>query len=210
MLSAMSPKTFATALLLALPLPAIADGPPCLPCAGLAVSDPFAADAALAAHLAESGSPLAEGARLYVAWDVSLDAAATPAAAHALAARGAIPWMRLVFRTPAPLFEHVDRLQSEIDAAVALAETRIEGAHFQLVWAPEGATADPSPADYAFLVKRAAVALTGADPEARVVAGPLPAQVAWLANFYAQEVAAYLDGVALAAPAHEEHAARAA
>ncbi len=206
MLSAMSPKTFAAALLLALPLPALADTPPCFPCAGLVVSDPFAAEAALAAHLAETGAPLAEGARLYVAWDLPLDAAATPAAAHALAARGATPWMRLVFRTPAPLFEHLDQLQGEIDAAVALAETRIAGAHFQLVWAPEGAAAEPSPADFAFLVKRAAVALTGADPDARVIAGPLPAQVTWLANFYSQEVAAYLDGIALAERAPGEHA----
>ena len=45
----------------------------------------------------------------------------TPAAAHALAGAGARPWLRLVFRTPSPLVEHLAELQGELDTAAALA-----------------------------------------------------------------------------------------
>ena len=57
----------------------------------------------------------------------------------------------------------------------------------------------PSAKEYAFLVKRAAVVLTGADPDAMVVSEPLPADPVWLGELYGQEVAAYLDGLAFRA-----------
>ncbi len=191
----MRPKNVVHALILSmLPLPAVADGPPCLPCAGVEVVDPYSVGPALAA-----APRLDAEARLYVAWDVELDAAATPAAGHALAAAGATPWLRLVFRAPAPLLQNVAALQAELDTAAALAATRIPRAHFQLVWTPTGQESTvPSPDEYAFLVKRAAVAISGADPDARIVSGPLPADVAWLSELYAREVAAYLDGLAFA------------
>ncbi len=87
------------ALLAALvPLAApLAAAPPCNPCAGVRVEDPFALLPALAA-----APHLDAEARLYVAWDVALDATATPAAAHALAGAAATPWQRLVFRAAGP------------------------------------------------------------------------------------------------------------
>jgi len=171
---------------------AAAQAPPCKPCAGAVVGDPYAALPALS-----GAGALAEDARLFLAWDLPLDAAATPAAGHAAAAAGATPWLRLQFRTPAPLLENLEALQVELDTAAAIAATRIPNAHFQISWVvPPGTT--PPAADYAFLIKRAAVALTGADPDARVIAGPVPAAPQWLAELYGQEIAAYLDGVAFA------------
>jgi hypothetical protein len=172
---------------------AAAAEPPCAPCAGLEVGDPYALLPALAA-----APKLAPEARLYVAWDVPLDAAATPAAGHAVAHAGAAPWLRLLFTTPPPLLDHAEALQTELDTAVALAGSRIPRVHYQIVWAPAGASAPPDAADYAFLVKRAAVALTGVDPDAQVVAGPLPPDPSWLGQLYGKEVAAYLDGLVFA------------
>ncbi len=189
-------RTLAVLATLVVPFSAPLDAAssPCAPCAGVHVDDPFALLPAfqVAPHL--DGE-----ARLYVAWDLTLDATATPAAAHALAARGATPWLRLVFRTPAPLAGHLDALQRELEVAAALAGSAIPGASFQIVWRPaEGDATPPSPLEYAFLVKRAAVAVTGVDPEARIVAGPLPAAPDWLVAFYGEEVAAYFDSVAFA------------
>lgn len=176
---------------LAAPLSA---APPCAPCAGVRVEEPFALLPALAA-----APHLDAEARLFVAWDVPLDPTATPAAGHALAGAAATPWLRLVFRAPAPLAGHLETLQRELDVAAGLAASRIPRAHFQVVWHPGGdAATPPSPPEYAFLVKRAAVAATGVDPDARVLAGPLPSDPEWLAAFYGEGVAAYLDGVTLA------------
>jgi hypothetical protein len=189
----MRPHAFVPAILaLAVAQAALAAGTPCAPCGGLGVADPYALLPALA-----QAPKIEADARLYVAWDVDLDAAATPAAGHAIAAAGAAPWLRLVFRTAPPLFDHLDALQAELDTAASLAATRIPRVHYQVVWRPPGdpATA-PSAQEYAFLLKRAAVALTGADPDARIVAGQLPADPAWLKEFYAQDVAAYVDALA--------------
>ncbi|MEL7062037.1 MAG: hypothetical protein AAGN46_18565, partial [Acidobacteriota bacterium] len=70
------------------------------------------------------------------------------------------------------------------------------GAHVQLGWTPAvgASTAD----DVSFLLKRAAVAVTGAAPEARVIFGPLDADADALRALYAEEIAAYVDGIALA------------
>ena len=184
----------ALAALASLASPLAAAATPCAPCAGVRVDDPFALLPAF------SAAPHLDGeARLYVAWDLPLDATATPAAAHALAAAGASPWLRLVFRTPAPLADHLEALQRELEVAAALAGSRIPNATFDILWRPDGgSTTTPSPLEYAFLVKRAAVAVTGVDPDARVLAGPLPTAPDWLGAFYGEEVSAYLDGVALA------------
>jgi len=167
--------------------------PPCTPCAGVRVDDPYSLLPALAAE-----PRLADEARLYVAWDVPLDGVATPAAGHALAGAGATPWLRLLLTAPSPLLENEELLRSELEAAADLARSAIPRAHFQIVWNPSGQETSPSATEYAYLVKRAAVALGGADPEARIIAGPLPTDDTWLAGFYGQDVAAYLDGIAFA------------
>jgi hypothetical protein len=185
----------ALAFALALAPAAVAAGPPCRPCAGLAVSDPLAAAAAL------GGAPaVAADGRLYVAWGVELDAdaAAVGGAAQALASAGATPWLRLAFHAPSPIAEHLDALEAELRRATELARGAGPATHFQVLWRPAGGGAAPA-ADYAFLFKRAAVALSGARPEARVITRPFPPDEAELRAFYGEQVSAYVDGIALAA-----------
>jgi len=170
-----------------------AAGLPCAPCGGVEVDDVFAALPTLGA-----GPRLDDEARLYVAYDLPLGSAVTPAAAHALAAQGLRPWVRFVFRTAAPLTGNLQSLQLELDAAAAVAASRPPSATFQIVWRPADGGTAPSAAEVAFLIKRASVALTGADPDATVFVGPLPEDPDWLSDLYSQDVAAYLDGVTLA------------
>ncbi len=206
---------------LALPAALAAAAPPCLPCGGLTVEDPAALAAALAAAPA-----LGPEERLYAAWDVDLGriaegpaggAGEEGARAAALAGAGATPWVRLVFRAPAPLATHFQRLERELEAAAEIARRAGERAHFQVLWRPEPAAAADAGAprespegaarELAFLIKRAAVALTGANPGARVVTGPLAPDPERLEALYGEEIEAYLDGVALAPAPESELAA---
>ncbi len=164
---------------------------PCLVCPGVTVDDPLAVTAAL-----EAAPRLEKGARLYVAWDAALDGSASPAGAHLVVAAGAQPWIRLQFTTPAPLLEHVEALQRELDAAVELARLAPTTTRYEIVWSGDGIHAVDAP-QYAYLVKRAAVALTGVQPGSQVFAEPLPTDAKWLDLWYGEGVSAYLDGVSL-------------
>jgi hypothetical protein len=136
------------------------------------------------------------------------DTAGTAEAAAALAAAKATPWLRLHFHAAAPIAEHLDSLEEDLKRAAELARAAAPANHFQIHWRPVSAPEDgPSAADYAFLFKRAAVAISGAQAEARVLPQALPAGEAPLRAFYDQEVAAYLDGVVLEAAPEPELAA---
>jgi hypothetical protein len=127
--------------------------------------------------------------------------AASGAAAREVAAAGGTPWLALVFTTPAPLARNLTQLQAELGAAAEVAAASPRGAWFQIVWRPAAAGAGGQPfaaADYAFLLKRAAVAVSGAQANVHVATTPLPADPAAIAAFYGAEVAAYVDLVALA------------
>lgn len=185
--------------------PAFAQGPPCRPCGGVVADDPAAVAEVLA-----SIADFAERHPLYVAWDVSAASEPAEIAVDAATSRrlrelGATPWARLVFTTPPPLIENTAALERELETAAALAREAAEDTHFQVVWRPAGTA--PSAADYAFFVKRAAVAVSGARTDATVIAGPVPADPSFLTELYGQEVAAYLDGVALSAAAPDAVAA---
>jgi hypothetical protein len=108
---------------------------------------------------------------------------------------GATAWISLVFRTPPPLAQGAERLQAELRAAADAASKAPAGTWFQVVWRPE--TGGFSPAEYAFLLKRAAVALTGAQGQGKVASEPLPADPEVLQALYGEEVAAYLEAVTL-------------
>ena len=179
---------------------AAAAGPPCRPCAGVRVENPRVLLEELAAE------PRLEGeARLYVSWTVGLDGSDAGSDAAAVAATGAIPWLRLRFRTPAPLTSHLERLEEELAAASAIARAAGSRAHLQILWRPESPPVpEEFPQEYSFLLKRATVAVTGAFPDARVISQPLPADPDLLAALYAEDVAAYLDGVALEALTAEQ------
>jgi len=205
-------------LCLALALPSAGAELPCRPCAGLrlypAAVAPPAADTsspstslAGPAEVARALKPggLEPGSPLLVAWEVPLsgDAAAAVDTTVATTVRdsGATPWISLIFRTPPPLAQGAERLQTELRAAADVAAKAPAGTWFQVVWRPE--SGDFSPSEYAFLLKRAAVTLTGAQTQARVVTQSLPDDPKLLQAVYAEEIAAYLEAVALQPAAPE-------
>lgn len=187
----LAPALFASTLQVLSGSPVPAAEAPCRLCIGVHVDDPFSITAALAA-----APRLEKGARLFVAWDAALDGTASPAGAHAVAATGAQPWIRLRFATSTPLLEHLEGLQKELDAAVELARLAPAATVYEIVWLGAG-DVPVDPVEHAFLVKRAAVALSGIRPEARVFARPPHAEAAWLGSWYGESISAYLDGVTL-------------
>ncbi|MBW2535406.1 MAG: hypothetical protein JRI55_28190, partial [Deltaproteobacteria bacterium] len=144
--------------------------------------------------LLAGGPPLAEGARLYLRWPVELDGTADDGLAGRVAEAGVVPWMVLRFGVPSPVADHAETLVVQLEEAARLARAAPSNAHFEIVWSGDAATNDGI-RDAAFLLKRASVAVTGARPGARVIAGGLPIDDALLAELYAADVAAYLDGV---------------
>ncbi|HYN20202.1 MAG TPA: hypothetical protein VE078_04520, partial [Thermoanaerobaculia bacterium] len=143
---------------------------------------------------------LEKGSPLFVAWEVSLAGAdaESAATAHAVTDAGGTPWLSLVFTTPAPLAQNAERLQGELRVAAAIASAAPASTWFQVVWRPEGQAGQALAATEAsFLIKRAAVALTGARAEARVASDALPADPAFLKALYEEDVAAYLEAVVL-------------
>lgn len=230
MLAAMHPAKYllTSVAMLCLGLPLEAAEFPCRPCAGLRldppapVSEPVAdpqapatpqatpvmpaTPADIAATLKASGG-LEAGSPLFVAWEVSLsgDTSADTSLPATVRDSGTTPWVSLVFRTPAPVAQNSAALQTELRVAAAFAGQFAgktpAGTWFQIVWRPE--SGEFSPTEYAFLLKRAAVAVTGAQTDAKVATGPLPADPEILKAFYGEDVAAYVEAVALQ-PAGEE------
>lgn len=201
-------------LILATCLASSAASPPCNPCAGIRVTDPAAIIPALVVE------PLLEDeARLYASWSAELDGTADIGVFEGLRAVGGTPWAEVLFRTASPLLAHVDELEEELAEVARLAAAAGERAHFQIVWRPAPNTVTPAePAaapsavdvakEYAFLLKRAAVAITGRRADARIIAQPPGATEEELRALYGEEIAAYADGVALTPAAKDEQQAR--
>jgi hypothetical protein len=164
---------------------------PCTVCAGVRVDDPIAVLGVLAME-----PKLGDDDAFFLAWTVPLDGtAAVDSVDHARRA-GAQPWLRVVFRTPQPIADNLARLDAELEKLAALVRAGGEDLFVQAVWMPDSGAAEIR--DHAFLIKRAAVAVTGASPDAKFIAGPLEADSEYLRAFYREEVAAYLDLIALA------------
>ena len=98
--------------------------------------------------------------------------------------------MRVRFSTAAPVTDHLDTFERELAALSQLARTAHPETHYQIEWPAGGDNLE----DYAFLFKRAAVAVSGAQTDARVVTRPLPPLVETLDALYSHEIAAYADG----------------
>ncbi|HVS16225.1 MAG TPA: hypothetical protein VMV46_20090 [Thermoanaerobaculia bacterium] len=198
------PPRLATLLGIALPTIALAQPAPapvehderCSPCVGIRVPDPAAAAATLVASPRIAGDET-----LFVAWRVELSdpqaVASARAALPALQAAGARPWIEARFRTAPPLLERGQELESELRSLAELARLSGRGAAFQLLWTPFESGPSALSADYSYLIKRAAVAVTGAQPDAAVVSAPLPKDRELLRALYDDELAAYLDGASL-------------
>ena len=154
-------------LLLAGALPALAQLP-CNPCVGLATDDPAAT-----ADLLGTLPALPEEAVLVVKWPVELaDDAAVSAAretASTLRAAGARPWYAVRFAAPPPPAERGDDLTAELERLADLARTAEAGSLFQLNWPGELVNEPQAVQEYALALKRASVAVSGAQPDAAVV-----------------------------------------
>ncbi|MEM9554540.1 MAG: hypothetical protein AAGC60_09790 [Acidobacteriota bacterium] len=190
-----------------------AQTPPCNPCAGVRVDDPSTLTEALGAE------PRLEGeARLYVLWPTRLgdvdavgeDDVSTPSvgAFDEVRQAGGTPWTVTVFESPAPLLENLEIFEAELRALASVARGAGERAHLQIDWRP--AVGEVTVQELGFLVKRAAVAITGAHPQARVIVGPLEPDADALRALYGEDIAAYADGIALRgdAPLTDLEAAR--
>ena len=145
----------------------------------------------------ESDPRLADDDVLFVSWTVPLDGTADPALVAEIRTAGATPWIRAEFRTPQPIGDHLDQFERELGSLAQLVRDVSGNLVVQAVWRPESG-GSPDPEDHAFLLKKAAVAVTGAAADARFVTGPLAADPGTLRALYAEEMAAYVDLVALA------------
>lgn len=205
---------------------AVAQSLPCAPCAGVRVDGAEQAEetaGSLARAAGEAGDETEHEAVFFIAWTTGLSgaapsggggdavsahdaasgstAAAAGEAARRVRAAGATPWITLRFTTPAPVPEHADELAAEIAAASRVVRAAGD-AWYQVAWEPPDATPGDDPAGYAYLLKRAAVAVSGATASPRVVSHTLPADPTAVAAIYEHEVAGYLEAVAVApAPA---------
>lgn len=167
----------------------------CLPCAGLTVEDP-----AVVIELLAPRPPDGTTAPLTIKWHLDLetpvDAGELERTVERLTARGARAWLTVHFHTPPPLLENGTRLATELDRLSQIARAAGDASTVQIAWdagAPEEAS------EYAFLLKRASVAVTGAQPDAVVVSQPGAAEESVLRALYDQDTAAYLDAVAVGA-----------
>ena len=167
---------------------AAAQGPPCRPCAGIQVDDPQTAVQAL-----ETGLSVEHPQRLYVLWPGELDGSADPSSWSAVRNAGGTPWMSVTFRAPAPVRENLDALEVELEALAEIARQSGELAHILVGWEPSAGEANAD--DLAYVSKRAAVAVTGGNADARFLLGPMAPDEAVLKELYSFEVAAYVDGL---------------
>lgn len=163
---------------------------PCAPCTGVHVED-------LSHALAEINrfGGLDAESPFWIAWTASLDGTAETDRISAVQGVGANPWLRVVFRTPPPLADHLEQLEFELAELTTLIQGSPENLTVQAVWLPSEGV--PEPKDHAFLLKRAAVAVTGATEGASFAAGPFGPDLDYLRALYDEEVAAYLDAVAI-------------
>lgn len=164
---------------------------PCAPCAGVLVNDPTVVGAELARP-----PVLDDESLLFVAWTAPLDGTADPSTLGSIRAAGAEPWVRVVFRSPRPIGDHLEQLEDELRELADLIRDAGGDLHVEAVWLPAGGGTDPQ--EHAFILKRAAVTVTGAAPDANFVGGPFEPDPDYLTALYQEEVAAYLDGIALA------------
>jgi len=163
---------------------------PCTVCAGVRVGDP-----ARVLHELELKPRLGDNDVLFVSWTSPLDGTADVVAIDAVRQTGATPWLRVVFRTPQPITTHLDQFEAELESLIVLVQSGGDGLFVQALWQPENGPIDAS--EHAFLIKKAAVAVTGSSPTATFIAGPQDTDPDSIRALYREGVAAYLDLVAL-------------
>jgi len=176
--------------------------PQCQPCAGVRFDS--AEDALRALDTLE---PLSSNALFYVAWPVTDSGKSVSDLANSLRELGAVAWPTVTFLTLAPLVDNLTELEIELQRLATVAGSVGEGAYLQIDWRPGGSRATREQvSDLAFLIKRAAVTITGVNTSAHLIVGPLWPDAGHLRALYLEDVAAYVDGMAIL-PAPEDQIA---
>jgi hypothetical protein len=139
----------------------------------------------------ETPPSLQEDSVLYIRVPVDAESSEDEAIA-ALAESKATPWLSFEFRTPAPLFDHLEELEKELAALARLSRQAGPRAHIQVRW--HGLE---DVAEYGFLIKRSSAAVGGVQPSARLISAVIPVAGDYLERLFALELAAYLDGIAV-------------
>jgi hypothetical protein len=162
----------------------LAAAPPCRPCVGIATEN---TSELIEALTEEPG--LTDESVLFVRLEASASRIPDGELGRVVTSR-AIPWITFEIETPAPLLDNLGELELELEALARVARLAGAMSYVEIRWL---GAADA--AEYAFLLKRAAAAVGGSQPDAQLLAGPLPEDENFLGQLYAAEVAAYLDGV---------------
>lgn len=162
---------------------------PCLPCFGLMVDD-----GARALSAVETIDPLGPGETLFVAWDVPLDGSVDPGVIRQVEARGAHPWLVVAIEAQWPPIAHEERLAAELAALVEIARQSGPETRFQIEW-PGGLGSPEWAEEYAYVLKRASVAVQGANPQAQVFLAVSIENAENLRTLVSEEVGAYIDGI---------------
>ncbi len=163
---------------------------PCTVCSGIRVDNPTAA-----LHGLGLDPKLGDDEVFFLAWTVSLERPIGELPFDSVRRTGATPWLRVVFRTPQPITTHLEQLEAELENLTGLVRAGGDGLFVQALWQPESGSIDAS--GHAFLIKKAAVAVTGSSPTTTFIAGPQNADPDSIRALYREGVAAYLDLVAL-------------
>lgn len=164
---------------------------PCLPCFGVVVDNGAEAISAL-----EMIEPLGVDETFFVAWDVPLDGTFDADVILQVEARGAIPWLVVEFATEWPPIDHEERLAAELATLVGIARHVGPETRFQIEW-PGGLGSPDRVDEFAYVLKRASVAVQGANPKAQVFLSPTIGEGEDPRAVVSADIGAYIDGIVL-------------
>lgn len=186
------------ALLLALALAPAGSAAPAAPLRGVGVEETLAGGPVLAPALDQARS--APGLPLFVRLAVSPGdvagehATSWPALEERLALYAARKVPVVLALGALPATEGIEPWKASLRELAGKCRGRVRAWEFAM---PPGRPAG----ELAFILKLTTVQVRAADPDARVVAGGLrAADTAWLESLYREDVAAYLDAIAVEAP----------
>lgn len=162
---------------------------PCLPCVGLTVEDGTDVESVL-----DLIGTLGPEESFFIAWHVPLDRTFDSRAVTEVEAHGATPWIVVSFKTAWPPADHDDQLASELAALANIARKVGPDAHFQVEW-PGGSGSSDWAEEYAFVLKRASVAIQGANSQAKVFMKVSVDRPEDLRTIIAADAAVYIQGV---------------